>query len=223
MPPVPFENVSFAVNGTKAWRLETPKLQETGSRLAILRRRHAGDAGGSGQRAAPARWQIRGAERGDSGSARSLLRSLSHGRTPPRPRTAKAMTATMRRFARCAACMPKSSCRKRAGTPPSPSVPVTRRAPALLTGRNVEVFATLTGKRSKVGSIVEIFGPDGFGRMLRPFQPAEIPEGDANLRAAEQRVEQARHELAKAGLALHCTPEKAEQGRSAALEGGAPA
>ena len=83
--------------------------------------------------------------------------------------------------------------------------------PALLTGRNVEVFATLTGKRSKVGSIVEIFGPDGFGRMLRPFQPAEIPEGDANLRAAEQRVEQARHELAKAGLALHCTPEKAEQ------------
>ena len=35
--------------------------------------------------------------------------------------------------------------------------------PALLTGRNVEVFATLTGKRSRVGSISDIFGPTASG------------------------------------------------------------
>ena len=76
--------------------------------------------------------------------------------------------------------------------------------PALIVGSNVEVFATLTGKRSKVGGIGDIFGSNGFGRVLRPFQPAEIPEGDAGLRAAEQRIEKARRELAKAGLVLHC-------------------
>ena len=80
--------------------------------------------------------------------------------------------------------------------------------PALITGRNVEVFATLTGKRSKVGGIADIFGPEGFGRVLRPFQHAEIPEGDAGLHEAERRIERARREVAGAGLVLHCTKEK---------------
>lgn len=83
--------------------------------------------------------------------------------------------------------------------------------PALLTGSNVEVFATLTGKRSKVGSVSDIFGPDGFGRVLRPFRPAEIPQVDADLRAAERRIDLARRELATAGLVLRCTAEKNEQ------------
>ena len=80
--------------------------------------------------------------------------------------------------------------------------------PALITGRNVEVFATLTGKRSKVGGIADIFGPEGFGRVLRPFQHAEIPEGDAGLHEAERRIERARCEVIRAGLVLHCTKEK---------------
>ena len=84
--------------------------------------------------------------------------------------------------------------------------------PALLTGRNVEVFATLTGKRSRVGSISDIFGPDGFGRVLRAFRPAEIPQRDAGPRAAEQRIERARRELVNAGLALSCTARKDEEG-----------
>ena len=83
--------------------------------------------------------------------------------------------------------------------------------PALLTCRNVEVFATLTGRRSKVGSIADIFGPDGFGRVLRPFQTAEIPQVDADLREAERRVDQARRELAQAGLTLYCAAEQDEQ------------
>ena len=84
--------------------------------------------------------------------------------------------------------------------------------PALLTGRNVEVFATLTGKRFRVGSISDIFGPDGFGRVLRAFRPAEIPQRDAGKRAAEQRIERARRELVNAGLALICTARKDEEG-----------
>ena len=87
--------------------------------------------------------------------------------------------------------------------------------PALLTGRNVEVFATLTGKRSRVGSISDIFGPDGFGRVLRAFRPAEIPPRDAGQRAAEQRIEQARHELINADLTLSCTAQRNEEGGQA--------
>ncbi len=83
--------------------------------------------------------------------------------------------------------------------------------PALITGQNVEVFATLTGKRSRVGSISDIFGTDGFGRVLRAFKPGEIPERDSSLRDAEQRIERARRELARAGLALRCTTWKEEE------------
>ena len=84
--------------------------------------------------------------------------------------------------------------------------------PALLTGRNVEVFATLTGKRSRVGSISNIFGPGGFGRVLRAFRSAEIPQRDAAQRAAEQRIERARRELVDTGLTLECTARKDEEG-----------
>ena len=92
--------------------------------------------------------------------------------------------------------------------------------PALLTGRNVEVFATLTGKRSRVGSISGIFGPDGFGRVLRGFRPAEISPLDAGQRAAEQRIERARRELINAGLALSCRAQRDEEGGQALKGGG---
>ena len=103
--------------------------------------------------------------------------------------------------------------------------------PALLSGENVEVFATLTGKRSRVGCMAEIFGPHGFGRLLRSFRPAEMPQQDTSLRTAEQRLEQARRELVTAGLAIHCSRQDVEggerqlwhmelhPGRSAALHG----
>ena len=87
--------------------------------------------------------------------------------------------------------------------------------PALLTGRNVEVFASLTGRRSRVGGISDIFGPDGFGRVLRAFRPTEVPARDAGQRAAEQRIERARRELVDAGLALSCTAQRDEEGGQA--------
>ena len=87
--------------------------------------------------------------------------------------------------------------------------------PALITGRNVEVFASLTGRRSRVGGISDIFGPDGFGRVLRAFRPAEIRPRNAGQRAAEQRIERARRELVDAGLALSCTAQRDEEGGQA--------
>jgi hypothetical protein len=87
--------------------------------------------------------------------------------------------------------------------------------PALLTGRNVEVFATLTGKRSKVGGVDEILGPRGFGRLTRPFVPGELTAPDPEDRAADARVEDARQALVKAGLRARCARVPAEEGGAA--------
>jgi hypothetical protein len=76
--------------------------------------------------------------------------------------------------------------------------------PALITGSNVEVFATLTGKRSKVGSVDDILGPKGFGRLVRPFTAGEISPVDAEDSAAEARIETARGLLCRGGLRLRC-------------------
>lgn len=76
--------------------------------------------------------------------------------------------------------------------------------PALLSGSNVEVFATLTGKRSRVGSIEEILGDKGFGRLTRPFVPDELVAVDTALRAAEARLDAARRDICRSSLKLHC-------------------
>jgi hypothetical protein len=76
--------------------------------------------------------------------------------------------------------------------------------PAFLTGNNVELFATLTGKRSHVGSVEEIFGDKGFGRLTRPFLPNELESIDPARRAAEARLDAARRDLCRCGLKLRC-------------------
>lgn len=76
--------------------------------------------------------------------------------------------------------------------------------PALLTGSNVEIFTTLTGKRSRVGSVEEILGDKGFGRLTRPFVRDETSAADAAQRAAEARLDQARREICRSGLKLCC-------------------
>ena len=78
--------------------------------------------------------------------------------------------------------------------------------PALISGNNVEVFATLTGKRSKVGGIEENLGAHGFGRLLRPFVAGEAALTDAEDRAAEARLEEARRTLCRVSLRLRCEP-----------------
>lgn len=76
--------------------------------------------------------------------------------------------------------------------------------PALLSGRNVELFATLTGKRSQVGSVEEILGDAGFGRLTRPFVRDETSPISAGQRAAEARLDAARRELCRSGVRLRC-------------------
>lgn len=76
--------------------------------------------------------------------------------------------------------------------------------PALLTGSNVEIFTTLTGKRSRVGSVEEILGDKGLGRLTRPFVRNETSAADAAQRAAEARLDQARREICRSGLKLRC-------------------
>lgn len=87
--------------------------------------------------------------------------------------------------------------------------------PALITGNNVEIFATLTGKRSRVGSVEEILGDKGFGRLTRPFVRDEMNPADAAQHAAEARLEQARREICRSGLRLRCERAEADDGTSA--------
>jgi hypothetical protein len=76
--------------------------------------------------------------------------------------------------------------------------------PALMTGRNVELFASLTGKRSRVRGIDEIMGPRGFGRLTCPYTAGEIAPVDAEIRAAEARLDEARRALCGGSLRLRC-------------------
>jgi hypothetical protein len=76
--------------------------------------------------------------------------------------------------------------------------------PALLSGSNVEVFATLTGKRSRVGGVEEILGDKGFGRLTRPFVPDELLAVDSARRAAEARLDAVRRDICQNGLKLQC-------------------
>jgi hypothetical protein len=80
--------------------------------------------------------------------------------------------------------------------------------PALLSGANVEIFATLTGRRSQIGKVADLLGEDGFGRMTRPFVRGELPLLDDEKRAAKARLENARREICRRGLRLRC--ERAE-------------
>jgi hypothetical protein len=85
---------------------------------------------------------------------------------------------------------------------------------AALTNRrvvnNVEVFATLTGKSSKVGSVENILGAQGFGRLLCPFVAGDVSADAAAAKAAERRLEDVRRLICKAGLALRCERALAE-------------
>jgi hypothetical protein len=96
---------------------------------------------------------------------------------------------------------------RRLGTQRSRLAPGNATQPALLSGSNVELFATLTGKRSRVGSVEEILGEKGFGRLTRPFLSDELAVADSVRRAAEARLDAARRELCRSGLKLRCERE----------------
>ncbi len=75
---------------------------------------------------------------------------------------------------------------------------------ALVNGSNVEVFATLTGLTSRIGSVSDHLSPDRLGRFLRPFEAIEGAPDDAS-EAAVQRLETARRAIASARFAIRCS------------------
>ena len=86
---------------------------------------------------------------------------------------------------------------------------------ALLDGRNVEVFATLTGKRGRVGRMGEWLGPEGLGQLLRPFQGDEVAPEPDDRREAERRVEEARRELVLLRMRIECVPHQTSSSEQA--------
>ena len=76
--------------------------------------------------------------------------------------------------------------------------------PSLISGNNVELFVSLWGKRSKVGSIEQIMGDKGFGRLTREFVPNELDPADPAVVTAEKWLDDARRVLCRGGLRLRC-------------------
>ena len=65
-------------------------------------------------------------------------------------------------------------------------------------------MSNLTGKTSRVGSVENILGAQGFGRLLCPFVAGEPPADAEAVKAAERRLEDMRRAICKAGLGLRC-------------------
>jgi hypothetical protein len=90
---------------------------------------------------------------------------------------------------------------------------------ALLDGRNVEVFATLSGPTSQLGSMDDQFAPDRLGRFLRPFTP-HPPLVNAAAEAGEARIDAGVRALAGSNLRLRCR--RSGEGFRLTLEAPAP-
>jgi len=78
---------------------------------------------------------------------------------------------------------------------------------ALVAGRNVEVVAELAGSRKTAGGVEDLLGPDGLQDYLVSYRRGEQDAPEPAERAAEERLEAARRELAGTDLRLHCQAE----------------
>lgn len=74
---------------------------------------------------------------------------------------------------------------------------------ALLSGSNVEVFATLSGYIRDIGSVEDQMAPENLGRFLRDFVPESADPAGADL-AVERRADALLREIAKASPRLRC-------------------
>lgn len=77
---------------------------------------------------------------------------------------------------------------------------------ALIGRRNGEILVSLKGKRSKVGGIDELLGPDGLGEYLVNFDADRETEIDTVRQDAEELVERARSSISEAVLSIKCRP-----------------
>lgn len=93
---------------------------------------------------------------------------------------------------------------------------------ALEAPKNIEILVELTGKKSKVGSIAEILGPDGLGEYLVPFDSGESEITDEKKRQAEKNIEKARTLLVDASLSVTCEKTSGEDLWALSLVGRMP-
>ena len=77
---------------------------------------------------------------------------------------------------------------------------------ALNASKNVEILVGLVGRKSKVGGIDALLGPDGLGEYLVDFDTSKEAEIDALRQAAEESVERARSRIAEIALSIECSP-----------------
>jgi len=80
---------------------------------------------------------------------------------------------------------------------------------ALLSGENVEVFATLSGYTRDLGTVEEQLSPEHLGRYLRDFVPY-VPEDASSEEAAEGRLDEIRKKLVHAHLQMRCETDENE-------------
>jgi len=76
---------------------------------------------------------------------------------------------------------------------------------ALLSQHNVEVMIELCGRRSRLGRVDDLFGNEGLAALLTDFEPTDPPAIDAERRAAEEALDEARRALTGAGMVVRCS------------------
>ncbi len=77
---------------------------------------------------------------------------------------------------------------------------------ALISGINQEILISLTGKRSRVGSIDDILGEDGLKNYLMEFGADEEADIDVEQLSSQEILENARDEIIKSDLFVECSP-----------------
>lgn len=80
---------------------------------------------------------------------------------------------------------------------------------ALLSGENVEVFATLSGYTRDLGTVEEQLSSEHLGRYLRDFVPY-VPEDASSDEAAGGRLDEIRRQLVHAHLQMRCETDEDE-------------
>lgn len=82
---------------------------------------------------------------------------------------------------------------------------------AALTGRNVEVIASMSGPRDErartSGYGISQFKEAGFLKLCEPYERAETDQLDGAIKAAKEKLELTRRALAAASFELHCAVE----------------
>lgn len=77
---------------------------------------------------------------------------------------------------------------------------------ALKASKNIEILVGLIGKKSKVGGIDDLLGPDGLGEYLVDFNMTKDAEIDELRQAAQESVEKARSQISELALSIECSP-----------------